>query len=100
MTDKDGVVLPVRVTVNAPVSEGLPSVALASATAIETLGSAGSSSVIVTAALDGFPTVYAAFGVSVTTTVSSPSATASLMVVTVIGAELCPAPITTLPDKL
>jgi hypothetical protein len=56
-------------------------------------------STIVTVALAGVPTVYAAFALSVTITVSLPSTDVSSIGVTVIAAELCPIGITTLPLK-
>jgi hypothetical protein len=80
------------------VSAGVPSVAVASVAAIVTTGNT-SSSTIVTVALAGDPTVYAAFALSVTITVSLPSTDVSSIVVTVIAAELCPTGITTLPVR-
>jgi hypothetical protein len=94
-TTKPDAVLPVREIRNIPVS-GPTSEAEASGAVTVTTGkqSAGSSA-IVTVALFGLPTVYAAFGVNVTIAASLPSQPVSAFGVSVMSTEGCPAGIVT-----
>jgi hypothetical protein len=66
----------------------------------EPVGKTTSSLVIVTVALLGEPTVYAALELNVTTTVSSLSTTVSLIGVTVTAVDADPAGIDTLMPML
>ncbi len=92
--------LPVRVIVNWPVV-GPASVAVGSLAVIVTVGKGDTSSlVIVTVALLGVPTVYAALALNVATTVSSLSTNVSLIGVTVIAADADPIGIVTLVPML
>ncbi len=86
---------PLRVKVNVPLV-GPASVAVASVATIVTVG-VKSSSVMVTVAVLGAPTVYAASGVRVSSTPSSPSTAASSIGVIVSVTLASPGRIVTTP---